>query len=70
MITFIGNALSISIIGAMMVLTSNSKFYFLLYLRSMSKNYLHNVPTIGDLLLSSIFLTPKVIMSGTISYSS
>ena len=64
MVTFLGFTLAISIIVVMMVLTSNFKLDFLLDLRSMATTYLHNVPNIMATLISSIFLTPKVIMSG------
>ena len=52
-----------------MVLTSNFKFDLLLKLRSMVTTYLHNVPTMMDPPLSSIFLIPKVISPGEISHS-
>ena len=70
MITFLGSALSIYIIGVMTVLTINFTFDLFLDLSSMEITFLHNIPTMTDPLLSLIFVTPKVIMSGTISHLS
>ena len=66
MIQFLFVTLAISVIGVRTLLTSNFKFDFLLDLIEMATNYLKHVPT----MISSIFLTPKVIMSGAISHSS
>ena len=70
MINFLYRALETSIIGVMTVITSNFIFDLLLYLISIATTYLNNVPTMMTPLLSSIFLTPKVIISGTISHFS
>ena len=68
MIKVIGVTLVISIIEFMTVIKSKFIFNFLLDLISMGKTYLHNVPTMMAPLISQIFLTPKVIISGSISH--
>ena len=60
---FISSVLAIYIIVVMKVLAINFTFDLLLDLRSTETTYLHNVPTMMTLLLSLIFLTPKVMMS-------
>ena len=70
MIIFLCNSLAISIIGVMTVITSHFAFNFLFDLIPMTNTYIHNVNTMTDLFLSSIFLTPKVIMSGENSHHS
>ena len=70
MITFLSIVLVITVILVMTVLTSNFAFYLLLGLISMATAYLHTVPTMVALLLSLIFLTPKVIMSVAIIHLS
>ena len=63
MLKFLGCSISISIVIGMMVLKIHFTFDLLLNLISVEIAYFYNVPTMTDLSLFSVFMTPKVIMS-------
>ena len=63
MLKFLGCSISISIGIGMVALKIHFTLDLLLNLISVEIAYFYNVPTMTDLLLFSVFMTPKVIMS-------
>ena len=63
MLKFLGCSISISIGIGMVALKIHFTLDLLLNLISVEISYFYNVPTMTDLLLFSVFMTPKVIMS-------